>query len=278
MELTPELLAKLAPTGEGMPVYLDQREPELEDPSRELAAHQWQPACDAGNRLARCLEAIRDAATALAPIAAAAQPAADKRLVKQLILPIYNLATAIRDLFNYVQSNCWTRLKKQKQTKLAKRFRQFTEAVPTGNSKLKTARDKIAAHLDKDTFTSKYREFWESVDLPSALGWVRNCFRMLQDLLPLDVYSWTRQSGYSNVVNLMNVDGTEVSFLMKEGRPEAFIGVRLVVSPKAGIVREARELAAACIALADRLGIRQDGADPLRGKGPRADSRRQSAN
>ncbi len=85
--------------------------------------------------------------------------------------------------------------------------------------------------------------------------------RMLQVLLPLDVYTWTRESGYSNVVNLMNVDGTEVSFLMREGQPEALVGIRLVVSPKGGIVREARELAAACIALADRLGIRLDGAD-----------------
>lgn len=267
MELTPELLAKLAPTGEGLPVLLDQREPELEDPSRELVAHQWQPACGAGNRLARCLEAIRDTSTALAPIAAAAQPSADKRLVKQLIVPIYNLATAIRDLFNYVQSNCWTRLGKQKQTKLAKRFRQFTEAVPTGKGKLKTARDKISAHLDKDAFTWEYRDFWESVDLASALGWVRGCMRMLQILLPLDVYSWTRQSGYSNVVNLMNVDGTEVSFLMKEGQPEALVGIRLVVSPKAGIVREARELAAVCIALAVRLGVQLDGADQGDGKG-----------
>src|SRR5690606_4521130 len=117
----------------------------------------------------------------------------------------------------------------------------------------KTARDKISAHLDRDSYTWEYREFWESVDLASTLRWIRGCFRMLQILLALDVYSWTRASGYSNVVNLMNVDGTEVSFLMKEGEPDSLMSVRLVVSPKAGFVREARELAEACAALAARL-------------------------
>jgi hypothetical protein len=224
-------------------------------------AHQWQPACGAGSRLARCLEAIRDTSTALAPISAAANPGADKRLVKQLIVPIYNLATAIRDLFNYVQSTRWTSLDKQKQAKLAKRFKQFGEAVPTGKGKLKTARDKIGAHLDRDSYAWEYREFWESVDIASTLRWIRGCLRMLQILLPLDVYSWTRPSRYSNVVNLMNVDGTEVSILMKEGEPDCLVGVQFVVSPKAGFVREARELAEACAALAVRLGIALDGAE-----------------
>ena len=78
---------------------------------------------------------------------------------------------------------------------------------------------------------------------------------MLQLLIPIDVYSWTRSSGYSNVINLMNVDGTEVSFRMKEGEPDALVGIQFVVSPKNGFVREARELASVCVSLEERLGI-----------------------
>ena len=65
-------------------------------------------------------------------------------------------------------------------------------------------------------------------------------------LLPLDIYSWTRSSGYSNVVNLMNVDGKEVSILLKDGEPTDLVGIKLVVSPREGFGREANEVAVSC--------------------------------
>jgi hypothetical protein len=40
---------------------------------------------------------------------------------------------------------------------------------------------------------------------------------------------------------------------MKEGEPDCLVGIQFVVSPKAGFVREARELAEACAALVPRL-------------------------
>ena len=64
----------------------------------------------------------------------------------------------------------------------------------------------------------------------------------------------------------MNVDGTEVSLLMKEGEPDCLVGVQFVVSPKAGFMREARELAKACAAPTVRLGIALDGVE---GRGKR---------
>jgi hypothetical protein len=193
--------------------------------------------------------------TALKPISAAPRPDADKRLVKQVIPPVYNLAIAVRDLFNYVQSNHWREFGKQRQGKLAKRFKQFSEAVPTVGGVLKTARDKIAAHLDKDLFTTEYRQFWDSFGIADVLGWIKGCLRLLQVLIPLNIYSWTRRAGYSNVVNLMNVDGSEVSIRMKDGKPADLVGIRFVISPREGFVCEARELAASCAALEQRLGI-----------------------
>lgn len=170
MEFTDEMLKNVVVPGKGMPVYLDRRLPELEDPAQELATHHWQPACTTTSKLTRCLEAIRDVSAALAPLSALDQPGADKRLLKQVITPVYNLAISIRDLFNYVQSNNWKKLAKPQQSNLAKCFKKFNETVPTGIGPLKTARDKIAAHLDKDLFTWEYRQLWDSFSYADVLG------------------------------------------------------------------------------------------------------------
>lgn len=253
MEFTPEMLKSLILPGKGMPVYLDQRGSELEDPARDLEPHHWQPACGTTSKLMRCLEAVRDAKKALEPVANSAEPEGDKRLIKPAIIPVYNLAVAVRDLFNDVQSNHRTKLSKGEKEELAKRFKQFGGAVPTKDGKLKAARDKIAAHLDNDLFSCDYRPLWESFSLVDVLGWGWGCMRMLEALLRPDVYSWTRDSGYSNVVNLMSVDGSEVSLLMKDGEPSELVGVQFSTSPKYGFMREAKELAARCVALEKRL-------------------------
>ena len=127
--------------------------------------------------------------------------------------------------------------------------------MPTRDGSLKVARDKIAAHLDKDLCTTEYRQFWDAFGLTDVLAWVRSCFRLLEALLRPDVYIWTRFSGYRNVWNVMNVDGNEVSFLMENNQPVKILHLRLTMSPKAGFVREARELAAATVQLEKRLGI-----------------------
>jgi hypothetical protein len=117
---TPELLEKLAGTADGAPIYMDQSEPELEDPAEKLGPHQWQPACATTSKLTRCLEAVRDLKTVLTPLMSSAEPETEKRWVKQAVIPAYNLAIALRDLFNHIQSNCWPKLSKgQKDTSLS---------------------------------------------------------------------------------------------------------------------------------------------------------------
>ena len=46
---------------------------------------------------------------------------------------------------------------------------------------------------------------------------------MFEELLQPDIYSWRRSSGYCNVLNLMNVDRNEISFLIENGTP-GFVG------------------------------------------------------
>ena len=176
----------------------------------------------------------------------------------RLITPIYSFAIALRDLYNDVLSNRWTKMEAKQQRKVKLAFESFSRAVPTGKGSLKTARDKIAAHLDKESWTTEYRQFWNSFSVADVLGWIRNCIRMLDALVGPDIYSWTRNSGYRNVVILMNVDGNEVTLLLDEAeKPKRFLGFRFVVSPKWGIAREARELGLNCIALVKKLGLRE---------------------
>ena len=257
-DLEPSDLALIASQSQaGVPVYLDDRMPEIEDPSRDLASHEWQPACDITSKLTRCLEAVRDVATAVSPLVAAAHPVAEKRLLKQTITPVYSLAVAIRDLFNDVQSNHWTRIPVKVQRALRLAFERFGKAVPTTKGTLKTARDKLAAHLDKDTHTSNYRQFWNSFGTADVMGWIRGCVAMLRWLLAPDVYSWTRCSGYSNVDTIMNVDCREVSLLIMDGKPHSIVGMKFSASPKYGIERELAGLSDTCSGLCQRLGINE---------------------
>lgn len=257
MEFTDEMLARVIVPGKGMPIYLDERPPEISDPSVDSAEHHWIPACKATDNLVRCLEATRDVAAAISPITASADPDKEKRLLKQLVTPIFSLAMALRDLYNYVESNSWTRIERKEQRRIKAAFVSFTRAVPTGKGVLKTARDKIGAHLDKDLSTTEYKQLWDSFGIEEVMSWIRGCVKLMVALLGPDIYSWTRSSGYSNVVTLMNVDGSEVSLLMKDGRPDCIVGVRLSRSPKYGVDREVYDLHSACSAICKRLGINE---------------------
>ena len=49
----------------GVPMYLDDRDPELDDPAVDASPRHWKPACPLTSKLARCVEALRDTRVAL---------------------------------------------------------------------------------------------------------------------------------------------------------------------------------------------------------------------
>jgi len=55
----------------------------------------------------------------------------------------------------------------------------------------------------------------------------------------------------------MNVDGSEVSLLMKESGPESIVGIKMTRSPKYGVDQEVYDLHLACSAICKRLGINE---------------------
>jgi hypothetical protein len=224
-----------------VPLYIDDCEPEIDDPSLAAARHKWLPADPVTVKLVRSLEALRDVRTALSPLTQLdGEP--DKRHVKQTIVPVYNFATAVRDLFNDVQSNSWKRPSAKEQRELARQFRLFGQRVPTDKGPLKTARNKIAAHLDKDVFSSGTRQVWDQFDLTTVLGWARGCAEMLVALLEPEVYSWARESGHPKLHTIMNVDGSQVRLLDHEVNGLTLVDITMTRSPKYGIAREVRGL------------------------------------
>ncbi len=224
------------------PIRLDPSEPQIEDPSQPLDLTHWQPQDKRTSKLTRCLEALRDVTTAFRPVADAGEDV-DKRLLKQSITPIYTLATALRDLSNELQNNCHQELNDKEKAAIAHHFTIFTKAVPTDSaSPLKIARDKLSAHLDKDTLTPGYRDFWNQFDLSSVADWIIGCVRMFAIFIQPDLYHWTRNGGQAGRVTVMRFNQLELQLVVGGDEVADISELRLSRSPKEAIDRELREL------------------------------------
>jgi hypothetical protein len=223
----------------GIPVYLDDRTPELQDPSREPAEHEWQAADPTTSKLTRCLEAVRDVSAALSSLTKVDDPEQDKRPWKVAITPVYNLAEAVRELYNEALSNGWSRIVRKEQITLKAGFEEFLKAVPTEKgSILRTARDQIASHIQYGFTTEEYRKLWESFGVGDVLRWTEASLILLNGLLNPDIYAWTRPSGFDNVDVIMNVDSQEVSLLIEDGEAKEIVGHKISKSPKYGFLSE----------------------------------------
>lgn len=255
MGITEESLKSLAATAEGVPVYLDETPSVIDDPSRDRDLRHWQAACELTTKLTRSLEAARDTAYIIKSLADSPTLTSDKRQFKPLIVPVFNFATTIQALYNEVERWHWSRLKVPEQRRLKLDKQNFGKQVSTASGSLKIARDKISAHLDTKIETSEYRQVWESFTIPDVLKWVRGCVRMMLSLLDADLYSWTRPSRRKGILNLMNVDGTEVSLLVEGDKLTRIVDIQFVTSPKYGVFKEIEELSLLNSKIAERLDI-----------------------
>lgn len=237
----------------GVPVYLDQNDPEIDDPSVELKTCHWQPACKSTNKLVRCLEAFRDTKAAIGPMVLSPNPDCDKRQLKQSVVPIYNLALALRDLYNDLQSRGWPKILPEERKKAGEKYRVFQEKVNTKNGPLKTARDKIGAHIDKDPGGSGARDIWREVNTYSVLCWIGACVQLFMPLLTADAFSWTRESGDPKTTRLMNIDGREVVLQSSHDHGVSLVGLSITASPKIAIEKEVLDLVAACHLIKENL-------------------------
>jgi hypothetical protein len=224
----------------GIPLYIDEREPEIEDPALLSSNKTWQGSNEISFKLLRCLEALRDISRTMEVLALNNEPSSDKRLVKHLSSPLYALGTCVLDMFRELESNAknYVELESLQHKEIISKKKQFILDVPMDSkSGLRIVRDKIDSHIDK-VAVIKPEDYWVIVDLSPFLKWMGICLEQFNYLLSLDVYAWTIDSGHPDVWSFMNVDRTVVDFYMQDGKPVSFISVTFVKSPKYGVLNE----------------------------------------
>lgn len=224
--------------------HAEWQHPEIDDPALAPSPVRWRPTDRPTEKLCRSLEAMRNLRVALATVAATPT---DKRAAMQAIVPVYNLACSLRDLFLDIQGNGFGQPAERRA--LAKQYKAFIKAVPTDKGPLKTARDKIAAHLDKDT---DHRAVWSGFDMTAILGWIRASLAMLNALLALDdLYHWSREDGATK----MRVDGIEVRLAEDEHGNPFIPCIALTPSPRYAVADEAASVVRACDEIRQRLNL-----------------------
>lgn len=215
----------------GIPIYIDDREPEIYDPLNSPNSTYWYPANTVSIKLMPCVESIRDIYKLL-EVMNKENGYADKRLHKLLATPVFSLARDVVSLFNEIEGNAkdYWQISTKQQKHIKKRFVQFSKEVPLQkDAALRKIRDKLSAHIDKDTFVGDTKEIWELVEIASLLEWVRATLDALMNILEFDIFAWTRDSGDPKIFRLMSIDGRQVDLNLEE---KVIVGFSLVRSPK----------------------------------------------
>ena len=238
----------------GIPVFIDKSEPRIADAAHGLRLGDWNPANDAAIKLIRCLEAARDLRLGFDFLSLSPAPAQEKRRIKAIATPLWSLATGINDVHVEVQnSDLFRGLDKRTRRAFLNRAAAFRVAVLGGkDGPLKSVRDKIGAHIDKEIILGAER-IWKHVDLIRFIDFVRICVEELNFLLGQDVYAWTRHTDDPGIVRLMNVDGTLVDLAHEDDELQYISSVSFVTSPRIGVAREINGLVGVVNRLVDAI-------------------------
>lgn len=226
-----------------IPIYFDESEPEIDDPARPSQKSYWFPANGISIKLVTCLESLRDIQSLLSILVERDDPSADKRVVKLMATPLYSLALGVKNIFTDLQGNPkeYGQLGNTEKQKINSRLSRYLEEVPLHNdSALRTIRDKISSHVDKDVFIEDPRKVWNLVELDLLLEWLRATIDELMFLLALDVYAWTRDGGHPELFRVMSEVGVQVDLNLEEA---VILGVTFSRSPKYYISKKAQEVA-----------------------------------
>jgi hypothetical protein len=226
-----EVFVEPAEIKQGIPIYIDHREPEIDNPLNSSESTYWYPANSISIKLTSCLESMRDIHKLLELLNQDTH-VADKRLHKLLVTPVFSLAHGVENLFKDIEGNAngYGQITAKQKRQVKKHFLQFSKEVPLQKgSNLKAMRDKLAAHIDNDIFLGNGREIWKLVEIGQLLEWIKATLNALITLLELDIFAWTQESDTPAVLRLMSVDGVRVDLNLEE---KLILGVSIVRSPK----------------------------------------------
>lgn len=228
---------------QGLSLVIDKSDPFVADAAVGPAGTHYLPANAPTQVLVQCLEAVRDLRTAFGLLDILPEPWADRRLLKTIATPLYSLAKAIDHLHGALQERESGKVDRKARRARVKRREAFEKSVPFGQgSGLKTLRDKLAAHVDKDAVYDD--RIWATAELPTLSRAICICLNELNSLLAEDEYAWTLPSD-DDSCRLMACDGSLVHFTLQDGRPGDLIGITLTKSPREAVRREMDALYAA---------------------------------
>lgn len=231
--------------GPGIPIYIDDSQPQIDDPSIRSDKIFWFPANRISTKLATCLEAVRDISRLLGILADQDDPASDKRIVKLLATPLYNFAVGVENVFKDLQGNAkeYGQLDDSQRGLINDYLSEYSKKVPLRDGALRTVRNKIGSHVDHDVFIGDPRKVWGLVDLDQQLSWLKTTVQQMEFLLSLDVYAWTRDSGHPDIFRLMSVDGIQVDLDVEN---KVILGVTMARSPKYYLFEQLQKVASLC--------------------------------
>ena len=234
----------------GIPVFVEDTDPVIDDPSQPSQREFWFPANAASIKLVACLECLRDIRPILEMMATSGSRDTDNRIVKIMVPSLYSLNEGIRDLLNELQGNAkaYGQLTADDRRQINGRATLFEDrAQITNGQPLRIVRDTIGAHMDRRLFSFALRRRWELVGLEQQLELITLAITELQFLLTLNAYAWTRDSGNPDVFRLMTFDGVQGDVNLKEA---VIVGVAFVRSPKYYVATVLDELSELCNSIA----------------------------
>lgn len=214
----------------GIPIYRDIHRKLTDVTTFRKRDRDWFPVGYAAQKLFRCVESLRDVDLLLQD-GKFKNNAKKRRKTKLILTPLHSLSEGIRDLLNDLETNPATvkALPPGAQAEIHKLRDCLLLNTQSGKGQLMTlARNKIAAHIDKDLWPHEAREIVEKASPPQVGWWLHTCVSVLADVLKLPVYYWGFHSEEPNVSRVMyNEPLIVTSEIEKNGRVVALLGVHI---------------------------------------------------
>lgn len=227
-------------TPSGIPFYIERSPRQVQDPACQDSVDQWAGANAVTFRLLAALESLRDLRIVLADLVGQDKPDTDRRRIKRISTPLYAFAWSVQNICTELidSPDSYGGLSDEFIVQVRGYHDEMVRVVPlSGDSPLRTVRNKIDAHVDPETVLTP-GDVWGHVELNNFIPWLGCSLVVFSQLLILDVYGWTCESTHPNVFRLMSVDGTLVDLLMVDGQPSKIVGVAHTTSPKVEIAQE----------------------------------------
>jgi hypothetical protein len=200
----------------GMPVYADDQVREIVDSLESNGKNPgWYPANGPSRALWHCLESLRDIEQVVRDASSKKNGTKRKRYAKFLSIHLLSLTRSMDGLCNQIISDkdSHSQLKKNIPKEVSRIKRDLLELVPSENKeKLATIRNKLGAHIDKEMWPWNSEKLFKNDDIHEIGKWLHICIHAIVDLIKLEYYSWSLNSGRPNYTRIMSNEPCILTF------------------------------------------------------------------